>query len=87
MGRKESEAMNKVLHGVVHGKIIELSEPAGVVDGQEVEVVVRYSMPSRPWGEGIRNSAGGWADYPEMDAVMERLHQNRQLERRTQVSE
>jgi len=79
--------MNKVLHGVVHGKIIELSEPAGVADGQEVEVVVRFSMPPRPWGEGIRNSAGGWADHPEMDAIMEQIQQDRKRERRPQVPE
>jgi hypothetical protein len=79
--------MNKVLHGVVHGKTIELSELPGVADGQEVEVVVKFSMPSRPWGEGIRASAGGWADYPEMDGVMEQIYQNRKQERRPQVSE
>jgi hypothetical protein len=79
--------MNKVFHGVVHGKIIELSEPAGVADGQEVEVVVRFSMPSRPWGEGILNSAGGWAHYPEMDAVMEQIQQERKRERCSQVPE
>ena len=79
--------MDKVLHGVVHGKTIELSEPAGVADGQEVEVVVRFSMPSRPWGEGIRSSAGGWADYPEIDTIMEQIQQNRKRERRPQVPE
>ena len=79
--------MTKVLHGVVHGKTIELSEVPGGADGQEVEVVVKFSTPSRPWGDGIRASAGGWADYPEMDSVMERIQQNRKLERPPQVSE
>ena len=79
--------MIKVLHGVVHGQTIELSEPAGMAEGQAVEVVVRPSRPSRPWGEGIRNSAGGWAAYPEMDAVMEQIQQDRKRERRPQVSE
>jgi hypothetical protein len=74
---REDGVMNKVLHGVVHGKTIELSELSGVDDGQEVEVVVKFSMPARPWGEGIRASAGGWADYPEMDAVMEQIQQDR----------
>ena len=79
--------MNKVLHGVVHGKIIELSEPAGVADGQEVEVVVRFSMPSRPWGEGIRNSAGGWADQwtEEDDRILEQIQQDRKRETRPEV--
>jgi hypothetical protein len=71
--------MNKVLHGVVHGKMIELSEPAGVADGQEVEVVVRFSTPSRPWGEGIRNSAGGMAECwtEEDDRILEQIRQSR----------
>lgn len=79
--------MNKVLHGVVQGKTIVLSEPTGVADGQEVEIVVRSSILSRLKGEGIRASAGGWADYPEMDAVMERIQQMRRQERRSQAQE
>jgi hypothetical protein len=27
------------------------------------------------WGDGIRRSADGWADYPEMDAIMEGIYQ------------
>ena len=79
--------MDKVLHGVVHGKTIELNEAPGVADGQEVEVVVKFSMPARRWGDGIRSSAGGWADYPEMDGIMEQIQQNRKLERSSQGSE
>jgi hypothetical protein len=87
MDGKESASMNKILHGVVHGNMIELREPAGVADGEEVEVVVKFSTPSRLWGEGIRNSAGGWANFPEMDAIMEQIHQDRKRERRPQVPE
>ena len=61
--------MTKVLHGVVHGKTIELSEAPGVADGQEVEVVVKFSMPTRPWGEGIRASAGGWPTSGRMRTI------------------
>jgi hypothetical protein len=75
--------MNKVLHGVVHGKTIELSESPGMADGQEVEVVVKFSMPSRPWGEGIRSSAGALAGQwtEEDDRILEQIHQSRKLER------
>ena len=79
--------MNKVMHGVVHGKTIELNENPGIADGQPVEVVVNFSNPSRPWGEGIRRSAGGWADYPEMDDLMEQIQKDRKIERRKQVTE
>jgi hypothetical protein len=81
------EPMGKVLHGVIHGRIIELSEPAGVADGQEVEVVVRHSTPSRPWGEGIRNSAGGMADCwtEEDDQILEQIQQGRKCQTRPEV--
>jgi hypothetical protein len=77
--------MIKSLHGVVHGKTIELDEDLGVAEGQEVEIQVKLVQKSRKWGEGILSSAGGWADHPEMDAIMEEIHQNRKLERRPQA--
>ena len=54
-----------------------LDEDPGVSEGQEVEVQVRILQPAKNWGEGILRSAGGWADYPEMDAIMEKIHQER----------
>jgi len=74
--------MNRTIHGKVHGKTIELDEDPGLGDGQEVEVQVRIASPPKTWGEGILRSAGGWADYPEMDAVLEKIYQERKLERR-----
>ena len=79
--------MTKIVHGVVHGKTIELDEEPGVAEGQTVEVQIKVVAPAPPgkWGEGILRSAGGWADYPEMDAIMEKIHQDRKLERRSQM--
>ncbi len=79
--------MDKVVHGVIHGKTIELTEPVGIADGQEVEVVLRCSMSSRPWGEGIRNSAGGWADYwtDEDDRILEEIRHGRKCETRPET--
>jgi hypothetical protein len=76
--------MSKTVHGKVHGKMIELDEDLGVADGQEVEVQVTIVPPKKKWGEGILRSAGGWAAYPEIDAIMEKIHQERKLERRHQ---
>ena len=56
-----------------------------MADGQEVEVQVKLVAPAREWGEGILRSAGGWVAYPEIDAIMETIHQDRQLERRPQA--
>ena len=77
--------MNKKLHGKVHGRTIQLDEDPGIVDGQEVEVQMEVVQPLRKWGEGIRRSAGGWTDYPEMDDIMEKIYRERKLERRPQM--
>jgi len=76
--------MTQKLHGTVHGRTIELSENPGLADGQSVEVqVTAIPSPSKP-GEGIRRSAGGWKDHPELDAVLEQIYQERTIERLVQ---
>ena len=77
--------MTKTINGKIHGKTIELDEDLGVPDGQEVQVQVTIVPPARKWGEGILRSAGGWVDYPEMDAIMEKIQHERKLERRPQI--
>jgi hypothetical protein len=72
-----------VLRGVVHGKTIELEEAPGLPDGQPVNVTVQ-PVPQRQHipGEGIRQSAGAWADAAdELDAWLEEMRRSRQLER------
>ncbi len=76
--------MTRTILGTVHGRTIELREDFDVAEGQQVEVQVTIVLPAKAWGEGILQSAGGWADYPELDAIMEEIHQNRKLERRPQ---
>jgi hypothetical protein len=76
--------ISKLARGVIRGKTIELAEDLGLSEGQEVEVRVTIIPAARPWGEGILRSAGGWANYPEMDAVMEQIQQDRKRERRPQ---
>ncbi|MBA3312118.1 MAG: hypothetical protein M3552_22175 [Planctomycetota bacterium] len=75
----------KTIQGFVRGRSIELNEETGLTDGQAVEVVVTPARPAPAvWGEGIRRSEGSWADVPEIDAVMERIAQDRKRERRSQ---
>ena len=76
--------MTKKLHGAVHGKTIDLDEDPGVADGQEVELQIQIATV-RKWGEGILRSEGGWVEYPEMDDIMEKIRQERKLERRPQM--
>ena len=76
--------MSDVIHGVIHGKTIELERDLGLADGQVVEVVVRAAAPTQAWGEGIRRSAGALAAYPELDEHLEEIQQDRKLERNSE---
>ena len=44
--------MTKVLHGIVHGKFIEVTEELGLLDGQAVELIVTAAPSSGPFAEG-----------------------------------
>ena len=72
--------------GVVRGNSIELEQPIGLPDGQEVTVVVRPTIGTErlPPGEGLRRSAGAWAeDAEELDAYLEWNRQQRKQSRAT----
>jgi hypothetical protein len=79
--------MSIVIHGVVHGKTVELRESPGVPDGQEVEVVLRPVETSRSSSEGIRRTAGALADDPHWDGIVAEIQRERKLERQPQMEE
>ena len=82
--------MTQVLHGIVHGKTIELAQESGVPDGQAVEVVIRpIRVPpgSEPWGDGLRRSAGSLAGISGLDEDMEQILGERKTARFREVSE
>jgi hypothetical protein len=56
-----------ILKGIIHGKTIELDREPGIPDGQEVTVSVQPAGGTRrlPPGEGLRRSAGAWAEDAE----------------------
>jgi hypothetical protein len=75
--------MNQTVLGTIQGDTIKLAHPLSLADGQQVEIVVRAvekAAEKRPWGEGIRASAGALADEPEdletMLAFFRSLRQN-----------
>jgi len=72
-----------MLRGIVRGKTIELEGESGFDDGQEVSVVISISRREKlPPGEGIRRSAGAWAeDAEELDKYMEWSRQQRKVDR------
>lgn len=68
-----------MLKGVVHGKVIELDQEPGMPDGQQVTVALQ---PVLPPGEGIRQSAGAWADAgEEFDEWLDEMQRSRQQDR------
>jgi hypothetical protein len=69
-----------VIRGTVHGKTIELENELGLPEGQAVSLFVH---PTGAPGDGIRQSAGAWAeDAQELDAWLSQLRASRQQDRR-----
>lgn len=67
------------LKGIVHGRTIELDAEPGFADGQEVTVVLR---PAPVPGDGIKQSAGGWADAGDaIDDWLDEMQNSRQQDR------
>ena len=87
--------MTKVLHGKVHGNIIQLEQDLGVVDGQMVEVHVRIVRPKKRlpgpppgWTPGrVSSTAGALADSwtADDDRILEEIYQDRKRETRREV--
>ena len=72
------------IKGIIHGRMIELEQTLGLPDGQAVEVTVQAVVGGdrRQPGDGIRASAGTWADAgPELDRWLEGTQRSRRQER------
>jgi hypothetical protein len=84
--------MVKTVHGIVHGKTIELDEDIGVAEGQKVEVQVKLISPKKRlpgpppgWQPGSQRTAAGmladsWTE--EDDRILEEIYRDRKQERR-----
>ena len=81
--------MNETLRGVIHGRTIDLTEDPGLVDGQQVEIIIKAVTRPAQWGEGIRRCAGAFAaDWTEEDErIMLEIHQERKRDSRRESSE
>ena len=80
--------MNKLMHGVAHGRMIELTEDLGVPEGQQLEVVVRtLSPPGNEWGAGLRRCAGALADEwtDEDDRILDEIYKERKRDSRPEL--
>lgn len=80
--------MIKSLHGVVHGRTIELTEAPGFAEGQQVELIVRVAAPAqRLPGAGLAATEGALALDTEWDAIMKDVRRERKVERRRSSGE
>lgn len=81
--------MTQIIHGKAQGRTIILDEPLQLALGQEVEVIVRPVNRSRPWGEGIRSSAGALADsWSEADDhILAEIEADRKRSSRQEIQE
>ena len=74
-----------VWRGILHGKTIELEQEPGLPEGQPVSVTdqpVSSEASRLQPGEGIRRSAGGWAeDAKELDEYLKLVRQQRKVNR------
>ena len=64
-----------IFRGIVRGKNIELDEAPPLANGEPVMVEIH---PQRTAGDGIRASAGAWADAgEELDQWLEEVYRAR----------
>jgi hypothetical protein len=79
--------MLRQVHGVIHGRTIELTEDPGVADGQQVEITIKTVSNPRPWGEGLRRCAGAFAAEwtEEDDRILDEIHQERKRDTRKEI--
>ena len=73
--------MNRVIQGIVHGKVIELREEIGIPDGQEVDILVTLRNANPGTSSGILRSAGVAADLADFDIVFGRIETERKSAR------
>jgi hypothetical protein len=79
--------MSNLLHGIIHGKTIQLDEDPGIGEGQPVQVVVQPAAPPKRWGDGLRRCAGSMADDPDFDAIMQEIQDERKRAKFREVQE
>ncbi len=71
--------MTRTVHGLIHGRTIEVAEDLGIAEGQRVEITVNTVPASGQWGEGLWRCAGALAGEwtEEDDRILEEIYQNR----------
>lgn len=80
--------MIRRVHGIVHGKTIEIEEELGLPDGDKVSIVIENSQSSLDkWGEGLKRCAGALVDEwtEEDDKILDDIYRSRRSDSRPEI--
>jgi hypothetical protein len=77
---------DNTLQGIIHGRVIELFEDPGVPDGERVVVQLQRTDHASAARRDVSQSAGEWADFPEMDEIMTAIERDRANDAREEVA-
>ena len=80
--------MIRRVHGIVHGKTIEIEEELGLPDGDKVSIVIENSQSSLDkWGEGLKRCAGALVDEctEEDDKILDDIYTSRHSDSRPEI--
>jgi hypothetical protein len=80
--------MTRAVHGVIYGRVIQLTEERGLAAGQEVELFVKPIQSNSQRGEGLRRCAGALADEwsEEDNRILEAIQRERKRDSRRELS-
>jgi hypothetical protein len=80
--------MTRTVHGVIHGRTIELAEDLGIAEGQQVEITVKAVAPTKQWGEGLRRCSGALATEwtEEDDRILAEIYEERRRDTRKEIT-
>ena len=73
---------NQTQYGIVQGNMIQLDQLSGLDDGTKVLVNFQPVNEARPWGEGLRASAGAWAELLGLDEDLAEILADRKRDSR-----
>lgn len=76
---------NQAQFGTVHGTAIQLEHLSGLDDGTKVLVYFQPVQQNKMPGDGIRASAGAWADIPGLDDDLAEILADRKRDTRAEL--
>lgn len=73
--------------GIVQGNSIQLDQASGLADGTKVTISLRPKEQKLNPGEGLRASAGAFAEHPEFAEAIELIINDRKHDSRQEIGD